>query len=219
MDLFSEHIEGIRAEVRRYGAKETKCKNKLAWGLLTNCENMMTGSQEKRLPDRYEQNKNRHVGSYDKNQTIPGQFRWCRRALKNAFVVPSRRVSSAARLPGTGGRRDQECSGVADPGARSGQGDPRGACVGADRGAECVFPCALDDVGDRGGDSACAVVFFFFRTPRLFFGTWGHAATMSTTRPNAQHPSSLRPNVEQNAMEGGREQEADNEVSLQVSVE
>ena len=53
-------------------------------------------------------------------------------------VVLSRRVRCAARLPGTGGRRDRGCSGVADPGARSGQGDPLGACVGADRGAEIV---------------------------------------------------------------------------------
>ena len=36
------------------------------------------------------------------------------------------------------------------------EGDPRGARVGADRGAECVFPCAADEVRDRGGDSACA---------------------------------------------------------------
>ena len=36
------------------------------------------------------------------------------------------------------------------------EGDPRGARVGADRGAECVFPCAADETEDRGGDSACA---------------------------------------------------------------
>ena len=31
VELFSEHIEGTRAEVTRYGTKETNYKNKLAW--------------------------------------------------------------------------------------------------------------------------------------------------------------------------------------------
>ena len=37
--LLSEHIEGIQGQKLRDAArKETKCKNKVAWGLLRNCE-------------------------------------------------------------------------------------------------------------------------------------------------------------------------------------
>ena len=32
VELFSEHIEGKRADVTRYGTKETKYNNKVAWG-------------------------------------------------------------------------------------------------------------------------------------------------------------------------------------------
>ena len=32
VELFSALIEGIRAEVTRYGTQETKYKNKVAWG-------------------------------------------------------------------------------------------------------------------------------------------------------------------------------------------
>ena len=44
---------------------------------------------------------------------------------------------------------DRGCSCVADQGARSDQGDPRGACVGADRGAESGCHCVADEAGDR----------------------------------------------------------------------
>ena len=66
---------------------------------------------------------------------------------EEGLVVPSRGVGFAAR--DTGGRTERWCSDVPSPGARGGQGDPRGACVGADRGAECGRPCAADDAGDR----------------------------------------------------------------------
>ena len=35
VELFSEHIEGIRADVTRYGTKETKCKKQIGLGLHT----------------------------------------------------------------------------------------------------------------------------------------------------------------------------------------
>ena len=31
VELFSEHVEGVRADVTRYGTKETKFENKSAW--------------------------------------------------------------------------------------------------------------------------------------------------------------------------------------------
>ena len=36
VELFSENIEGSRAEVTRYGTKETKYQNKLCWDLEPN---------------------------------------------------------------------------------------------------------------------------------------------------------------------------------------
>ena len=71
-------------------------------------------------------------------------------SLKLELVVASRSVGSAARLPSTEGRRDRECSGVADLRARSGQGDRRGACVGADReGDRLVCACGPHQGANR----------------------------------------------------------------------
>ena len=77
--------------------------------------------------------------------------------LETGLVV-TRAVELALRhdFPARGAPRDRGCSGVADPGARSGQGDLRGACVRADRGAQCGCPCAADEAGYRGGDSGRA---------------------------------------------------------------
>ena len=36
VELCSEHMEGTRAEVTRYGTKETKYQKKLCWGLEPN---------------------------------------------------------------------------------------------------------------------------------------------------------------------------------------
>ena len=67
-------------------------------------------------------------------------------------VVSSRRgVGSAAR--DTGGRRERWCSGGADAGARSGQGDSRGSCVGADRGADSACACEAHQRPNRGSDA------------------------------------------------------------------
>ena len=54
VELFSEHLGGFRAEVTRYGTKETKYKNKLVLGLFINDQNMMTGSEEEGPSDRCE---------------------------------------------------------------------------------------------------------------------------------------------------------------------
>ena len=67
-----DEIEGIRAEVMRYGTKRTKYKNKLVWGFSCTVRTWKLTFKKKRPPDRYEENKNRHVGSYDKNQTTLG---------------------------------------------------------------------------------------------------------------------------------------------------
>ena len=47
--LFSEHIQSIKAEVTRYGTKETKYTNNLAWGLLWEHDDWLL-----RKKDRYE---------------------------------------------------------------------------------------------------------------------------------------------------------------------
>ena len=73
---------------------------------------------------------------------------------EEGFVVPNRRVGSASTsLHKRWWRKQRRCSGVADPGARSGQGDLRGACVGAGRGADRpVFSCGLHQRPSHGAD-------------------------------------------------------------------
>ena len=79
-----DEIEGTRAEVMRYGTKRTKYKNKLFWGFSCTVRTWKLTFKKKRPQDRYEENKNRHVGSYDKNQTTLGtredESEFCRQA-------------------------------------------------------------------------------------------------------------------------------------------